>query len=65
VPVAHKTGENTGVTHDMGMIYARSGTLVMVSLNTGVAGPIAEADDRIGRLARLVVDYFDGAAPPP
>jgi beta-lactamase class A len=61
VPVAHKTGENTGVTHDMGLIYARSGTLVLVSLNTGVRGPIAETDDRIGRLARVVVDYFDGA----
>ena len=61
VPVAHKTGENTGVTHDMGMIYARSGTIVMVSLNTGVTGLMADADDRIGGLARLVVDYFDGA----
>lgn len=61
VPVAHKTGENTGVTHDMGMIYARSGTIVMISLNTGVTGLMADADDRIGGLARLVVDYFDGA----
>lgn len=61
VPVAHKTGENTGVTHDMGMIYARSGTIVMVSLNTGVTGLMADADDRIGELARVVVDYFDGA----
>jgi beta-lactamase class A len=60
VPVAHKTGENTGVTHDAGLIYARAGTIVMVSLNTDVAGSIAEADDRIGSLARLVVDYFDG-----
>jgi beta-lactamase class A len=60
VPVAHKTGENTGVTHDAGLIYARAGTLVMVSLNTDVTGSIAEADDRIGSLARLVVDYFDG-----
>jgi beta-lactamase class A len=59
-PVAHKTGENTGVTHDAGLIYARSGTIVMVSLNTDVTGPIADADDRIGGLARLVVDYFDG-----
>ena len=31
VPVAHKTGENTGVTHDAGLIYARAGTVVMVS----------------------------------
>ena len=61
VPVGHKTGENTGVTHDMGMIYAGSGTIVMVSLNTGVTGLMADADDRIGGLARLVVDYFGGA----
>jgi beta-lactamase class A len=61
VPVAHKTGENTGVTHDAGLIYARAGTVVMVSLNTDVTGSIAEADDRIGNLARLMVDYFDGA----
>jgi hypothetical protein len=33
----------------------------MVSLNTDVTGSIAEADDRIGNLARLMVDYFDGA----
>jgi hypothetical protein len=53
VPVTHKTGENTNVTHDMGMIYARSWTIVMVSLNTGVTGLMADADDRIGGLARL------------
>jgi beta-lactamase class A len=60
VPVAHKTGETGGVTNDVGMIYAKSGPIVIAVLNMGYVGNTGEADDRIGNVARLVVEYFDG-----
>ena len=61
VPVAHKTGEVGGVTNDVGMVYARSGTIIMSFYTQGYTGLAAEADDRLGAVARLVVEYFDGA----
>ncbi len=60
VPVAHKTGENNGVTNDIGMIYAKSGTIVMSIYTNGYTGLTGDADDRLGAVARLVVEYFDG-----
>lgn len=61
VPVAHKTGDNTLIANDAAVIYARTGPIVLVVFANGIAGPYAEAEDRIGRLARVVVDYFDGS----
>ena len=60
VPVAHKTGETGTVTNDVGMIYARSGTIVISFFNMDLSGPRAETEDGMGRVARVVVDYFDG-----
>lgn len=60
VPVAHKTGENQGITNDVGMIYAKSGTIVMSIYSSGYTGLTGDADDRLGAVARLVVQYFDG-----
>ena len=60
VPVAHKTGETGTVTNDVGMIYARSGTIIISFYNMNLSGPRAETEDGMGRVARLVVDYFDG-----
>ena len=60
VPVAHKTGETGTVTNDVGMIYARSGTIIISFFNMNLSGPRAETEDGMGRVARLVVDYFDG-----
>jgi hypothetical protein len=62
VPVGHKTGEGPGVTNDVGMIYARSGPIVVAFYTMGYSGTQAEADDRIGHVARLIVEYFDGAS---
>ncbi len=62
VPIGHKTGETGTVTNDVGMIYARSGTIVIALYNVELAGPRAETEDGMGRVARLVVDYFDGGA---
>jgi beta-lactamase class A len=61
VPVGHKTGETTGVTNDAGIVYARSGPIIIISTNMAMSGLRAEGDDRIGKLAELIVQYFDGA----
>jgi beta-lactamase class A len=60
VPVAHKTGETTGVTNDVGMIYAHSGPIIIAFYTIGYTGLAADADDRLGHVARLIVEYFDG-----
>ena len=60
VPVAHKTGDSAVIANDVGMIYARSGTVVIAFFVNGIRGSLGEAEDRIGQVARLVVDYFDG-----
>jgi reactive intermediate/imine deaminase len=72
VPIAHKTGDSGNIANDVGIIYSRSGPIVISMLVTGVTGPYGEAEDRIGRIAKRVVDHFDGvtqtqstATPPP
>jgi reactive intermediate/imine deaminase len=67
VPVAHKTGDAANIANDVGVIYSRSGPIVMAVMVNGVTGPLGEAEDGIGRLAAMVVDHFDapaGAAQP-
>ena len=58
VPVAHKTGDSGNIANDVGIIYARSGPIVIAVLVNGVSGSYGEAEDRIGRIAQLVVDHF-------
>ena len=65
VPVAHKTGDSGVIANDVGMIYARSGTVVIAFFVNGIRHDYAETEDRIGRLSRLIVDYFDGVSGPP
>lgn len=60
VPVGHKTGGTTGVTNDVGIVYARSGPIIMAFYNKEIAGPSAVAEIRMGEVARMVVEYFDG-----
>jgi beta-lactamase class A len=62
VPVAHKTGDSAVIANDVGLVYSRSGTIVVAFFVNGVSGPYAETEDRIGHVARLIVDYFDGVA---
>jgi beta-lactamase class A len=61
VPVAHKTGDLGVVANDVGMVYARSGTIVISFCTLGITGVYAETEDRIGQISRLIVEYFDGA----
>jgi len=62
VPVAHKTGDFPPVlANDVGIVSARSGPIVISFFTNAIEGPYAEAEDRIGRVAQLIVEYFDGA----
>ena len=61
VAVGHKTGDFPPVlANDVGVIYARSGPIVIAFLTNAIREPYAEMEDRIGRTARAIVDYFDG-----
>lgn len=64
VPVAHKTGDFAPMlANDVGIIYARSGPIVVAFFSNAIEGSYGEAEDRIGRIAQLIVQYFDGARP--
>jgi beta-lactamase class A len=60
VPVGHKTGETTGVTNDVGVIYSSTGPIVIAFYNMNMSGARADVEDAMGRVAQSVVDYFDG-----
>ena len=59
VPVAHKTGDSGNIANDVGIIYARSGPIVVAVMVNGITGSLGEAEDRIGRLAQRIVGRFD------
>jgi beta-lactamase class A len=60
VPVAHKTGDFPPVlANDVGIIYARSGPIVVSYLGNAITGNYGEAEDRIGRFAQQIVELFD------
>ena len=61
IPVAHKTGDWPPLlANDVGIIYTKSGPVVVVMCANNITGNYGEAEDRIGELARRIVDYFDG-----
>lgn len=64
VPVAHKTGDSGNIANDVGIIYTRSGPVVIAVFASGITGPYGDAEDRIGRIGKLVVDHFDGGTQP-
>lgn len=60
VPVAHKTGDFPPVlANDVGIIYGRSGPIVVSFLGNAITGNYGEAEDRIGRFAQQLLEYFD------
>ncbi len=63
VAVGHKTGDfPPALANDIGVIYARSGPIVISFLTNAIREPYAELEDRMGRATRLIVDYFDGTS---
>lgn len=61
VPIAHKTGDFPPVlANDVGIAYTGSGPIVIAFFANGITGSYGEAEDRIGRIAQLVVGYFGG-----
>jgi len=62
VPVAHKTGDSGVIANDVALVSARSGTVIISFFVNGVTGSYGEAEDRIGRAALEIVNFFDGAA---
>jgi beta-lactamase class A len=61
VPIAHKTGDFPPVlANDVGIVFARSGPIVISFFVNAITGPYGEAEDRMGRIAQLIVQYFDG-----
>jgi len=61
VPIGHKTGDSAVISNDVGIIYARSGPIVISFFVNGIEGSLAEAETRMGRIAQLIVGYYDGA----
>lgn len=62
VPVAHKTGDwQPTAANDVGIVYARSGRIIISFFTTEIEGPYGELEDRIGHVSRMIVDYFDGS----
>ena len=62
VAVGHKTGDFPPMlANDVGVIYSRSGPIVVSFLTNSIREPYAELEDRMGRTARGIVDYFDGS----
>lgn len=65
VGVGHKTGDfPPAVANDVGMIYSRSGPIVIAFFVRNNTGPYAETEDRMGIVARMITDYFDGSPEP-
>ena len=60
VPVAHKTGDFPPVlANDVGIIYARTGPVVVSFLTNAITGNYGEAEDRIARFAQQLVELLD------
>lgn len=59
VPVGHKTGDFPPVVaNDVGLIFTDSGPIVVAFFLNEITEPYGEAEDRMGEVARLIVDYF-------
>lgn len=64
IPVAHKTGDwPPFLANDAGILYTKSGPVVVVVCSNDITGNYGDAEDQIGSLARRIVDYFDAAQP--
>jgi hypothetical protein len=61
--VAHKTGDFPPVlANDVGVVYAKSGAIVVSFFLNEITGNYGEAEDHLGRVTLKIVEYFDRAA---
>jgi len=59
-PVGHKTGDSPPWdANDVGIVYAPSGPIVVAVFANDLGGDYQEEEDRIGRIGRVVLDYFE------
>lgn len=57
--VSHKTGDGPpGIANDVGWIDTPGGVIVIAFFSANNTAPYPEHEDRIGRLAKAVVDHF-------
>jgi beta-lactamase class A len=60
VAVAHKTGDFPPVlANDVGVVYARSGPIVVSFFLNTITEQYGAAEDRMGRITERIVEYFD------
>lgn len=60
VNAAHKTGDFPPVlANDVGIVYAKSGPIVVSFFLNAITEPYGEAEDRMGRITQKIVAYFD------
>ncbi len=60
VQVAHKTGDFPPVlANDVGIIYSRSGPIIVSFFLNAITELYGDAEDRMGRVAERVVEYFE------
>ncbi len=58
--VAHKTGDGPPVIcNDVGIVYGPKGPFVISFFSAAIDEPYVEHEERIGKLARRVYDYFE------
>ncbi|MFL0579517.1 serine hydrolase [Dietzia sp. 179-F 9C3 NHS] len=60
--VANKTGENTGVSHDIGFIWPENGDPVAVAVTTTFSGGPSAADSAIADVGKLIYQEYDADA---
>ncbi|HXG88907.1 MAG TPA: serine hydrolase [Vicinamibacterales bacterium] len=60
VPIGHKTGDFAPVlANDVGIAFTRSGPVVISFFTNAITGSYGEAEDRMGRIAARIVEYFE------
>jgi peptidoglycan lytic transglycosylase G len=62
IRLAHKTGTLNYPSHDAGVMYTRSGRILVVAMTEDSSQPVL-ATDSVARLGRLVYDYFTSYVP--
>jgi beta-lactamase class A len=64
VAVAHKTGDFPPVlANDVGIVYARSGPIIVSFFLNAITEQYGAAEDRMGRVTERIVQYFDRSVP--